>query len=393
MKKYIFIISSIFLFYACTPMQYNTRNSFQGSNNNTSDAISHHYSTRTMVRVLIKKVVSTVSIASRGLMDVKDKNLKIVLFRGSKKKVHFDIKNIHSDIVVTSNNQLVEVDGKSYRGAIELLKRGNLLFIINSVPLEKYLFSVVPSEIPANWHMDALKAQAIAARTYAFYHLNKKRNKSIYDLDATTKFQVYKGSSIENNRTNQAVLETAGEILTYKGRAILAYFHSTCGGRTIDDKYVWKEHDLIYLKGVHSNFCKNSPHWHWKEIISLKEIERYVRRKYDKVDNIYGIQFQRNRGRITDVKILHRNGILIMTGNNFRLLFPSKKMKSTYFKITKKNNALVIEGKGWRHGVGLCQWSAKGMAEAGINYRTILHYFYKDISFGRLSTSNYVANK
>ena len=128
----------------------------------------------------------------------------------------------------------LSVNGTRYRGTIELHGVTGLLYVINPVKLDEYLFGVVPSEMPPGWPLEAMKSQAVAARTYAYYHIMKHKN-LLDDLDATTNSQVYKGIGAEKENSNNAVISTAGEIITHKGSPILSYFHSTCGGHTIDD--------------------------------------------------------------------------------------------------------------------------------------------------------------
>ena len=146
------------------------------------------------------------------------------------------------------------------------------VFIVNILKIDEYLLGVVPCEIPSGWEMEALKAQAVAARTYAYYHLIYKRKKgSLYDLDATTNSQVYRGIADEKERTTEAVVATSGEIISYNSMPIISYFHSTCGGKTIDDKYVWTKNDLVYLKGVTCGYCEASTKYTWESKMSLEE--------------------------------------------------------------------------------------------------------------------------
>ena len=259
--------------------------------------------------------------------------------------------------------------------------------------MEEYLYSVVPSEMPSSWNLEALKAQAVAARTYTYYHLaGKKDTNAIYDLDATTKFQVYKGLAKEKNSSTQAVQKTSGIIMTYNYNPILALFHSTSGGKTIDDKYVWEGTDLPYLQGVKCTYGKESPHYSWETELPLYLIKSALGKKYKRIGKIKKISFKKNDGRVSNVEIIHQYGKITMTGNHFRLLFPPKKLRSTFFKSSRGKNGLHISGRGWGHGVGMSQWGAKGRGEKGFSFKQILKHYYRGIKFKHIK-NNFVAQK
>jgi stage II sporulation protein D len=300
------------------------------------------------------------------------------------------IKNIY---VIETGVNPVFINNTGYRGKIEIHNVLGKIYIINIVNIEEYLASVVPSEMPPSWNMEALKAQAIAARTYTYYHLTKKQNnKSIYDLDATTNFQVYKGIIAEKESSTKAVRDTSGIIMTYNYTPILAYFHSTSGGKTSDDKYVWQGDDLPYLSSVQCTYSKDSPHYEWTTEISLSEIEKGLMKKYQRIGKINKISFKKFDDRVVEVNIVHSNGSLSLSGNQFRLLIDPSKLKSTFFTAKQNKSSFHIYGKGWGHGVGMCQWGAKGRGEKGFNYEQILSYYYKDIKLTRIN-NNYLAKK
>jgi stage II sporulation protein D len=246
--------------------------------------------------------------------------------------------------------------------------------------------------MPSSWNDEALKAQAVASRTYSYYHLLKNRNKNIFDLDATTNFQVYKGISTESSSTTQAVTETSGIIMIYNYEPIVAYFHSTSGGKTSDDRDVWPGSDLPYLESVECKYSENSPHYHWTAELSVDEIGNALIPKFKRIGKIQKISFKKNNDRVVEVTIIHSNGSIKMNGNEFRLLLPSGKLKSTYFSARQDKKILHISGRGWGHGVGMCQWGAKGRGEKGIKYDKILSHYYKDIQFKKI-TNNYLAQK
>lgn len=344
------------------------------------------------VRVLVKVENNSFKISGDSTLRVMDKSTLKTVFETRTGGLNFYPEKIKKIYLIESDKNIVYLNQKGYRGKFELHNVLGKIYIINVLNIEEYLYSVVPSEMPSGWNIEALKAQAVASRTYSYYHLLKNGGKTIYDLDATTNFQVYKGIASENKATTEAVQQTAGIIMIYNYEPILAYFHSTSGGKTADDRDVWPGSDLPYLESVECRYGINSPHYQWTAELTLAEITRALEGKYKRLGIIQKISFKKNNDRVVEVVITHNNGTITITGNDFRLLFTSGKLKSTYFSAKRDNKVLHIYGHGWGHGVGMCQWGAKGRAESGIKYDKILSYYYKDIKFKRI-TNNYLAQK
>ncbi len=350
---------------SCSP--YMIKKYFPGTNDTTT------------VRVLILKTGGRFTVSSGGDIVVFGGTADVARsFKGS--SIEFIPSAISSKIVLKSGKPPLYLNGKPYRGIFELHSKNNSAFVVNVLKIDEYLLSVIPCEIPSGWEMEALKAQAVAARTYAYYHLKTSaKNPLLYNLDATTNSQVYRGIYEETERTTKAVIDTSGEIISQNSMPILAYFHSTCGGKTIDDRYVWRNNDLPYLKGVTCGFCEASTKFKWKSKLSMEEVHDCLSKKHANVGRIKNIKFKRKNGRVTDVFIRHVNGSMTISGNNFRLLFPPEKMRSLYFTSKKVDRSLVLNGHGWGHGVGMCQWGARGMALRGYGYHDILNHYYSDI--------------
>ena len=330
------------------------------------------------VRVLLLNSGDRVTISSKKRIRISDVKTREVYYDGKGGNVHFYPERVKKPVVVESWESPLSVNGKPYRGLLELHNVVGRLHVINVVTMSEYLCGVVPSEISSSWNAEALKAQAVAARTFAWYHLINKKGSQV-DFDATTSFQVYGGAAAETDATNRAVAATDGEIAVYRDNPILAYYHSTCGGHTIDNNYVWKGSGIPYLKGVRCDYCTASPHFSWEEHLSLYDLRNYLGKKYTGVGAITGVRFQRNRGRVVQVVITHKNGIIRLTGNEFRLLLPEKKIRSMCFTAAKTRDGLIVNGNGWGHGVGLCQWGANGMAARGLTYREILAHYYSGV--------------
>jgi stage II sporulation protein D len=225
----------------------------------------------------------------------------------------------------------------------------------------------------------------VASRTFAYHRIIEARKRtSNYDLDATVLSQVYRGIAKEKPSTNHAVETTSGEVILHGGGPILSYFHSTCGGKTVNDRYVWKTSDKPYLEGVRCGFCGGSTRFTWESKLSLDEIRSRLATRHGAIGAIRSISFSRKDDRVTSVTIKHGGGVVKLTGNDFRLLFPGDTIQSLYFTSKKVKGGLVLQGNGWGHGVGMCQWGARGMAQKGYGYKRILNHYYSGVRIGRI---------
>ncbi len=263
------------------------------------------------------------------------------------------------------------------RGNLELIRQKNgTLLAVNEIDIEDYLCGVLREEVSPHWPIEALKAQAVAARTFAVYQDSLIQDKD-YALDNTIYSQVYGGVRQETWRTTQAVRLTSGEVLTYKGKIFPAFFHATCAGHTEDAKNLW-DINISPLIGVQCPFCQKSPHYAWKAKITFFQIEQKLKKKGYKIGKVLHLSVMgRNRsGRVKEVKIKGDKKTITIEANKFRLLVGANLMRSANFKMLVKKKQIFLEGKGWGHGVGLCQWGAYSMSKKGFNYRQILEYYY-----------------
>jgi stage II sporulation protein D len=264
----------------------------------------------------------------------------------------------------------VLLSGLNYSGNIEVWKGENGLYIVNEISLEDYIKGVVAAEVGNKWELEALKAQAVAARTYAVYQKihNKKRP---YHITASVLDQVYKAGNISEN-IERAVMETKGEILTYEGEPIIAFYHSTSGGMTEDPAEVFGR-SYPYLKPVETS-CENSPYNLWERRIPLLEIEKAS--AINGIKEIY-INETTASNRVRNLKIVTEKDEHIVIAKDLRKNLGWDRLPSTMItNITRDGDIFMIEGKGYGHGVGMCQWTALEMAKKGMNYREILSKFY-----------------
>lgn len=266
-------------------------------------------------------------------------------------------------------NGYVFIGDRWYRGRALVISNGRGVTAINYVDLEQYLYSVVGGEMPASWPLEALKAQAVAARSFVLYRRQQARN-PLYDVGGTTTWQVYKGLEDEASSTQSAVDSTRHQVLTYHGQVIEAVFHSSSGGHTENVEDVWNR-PLPYLRGV-QDYDAGAPVYQWTQAFSVDELSRLM----PEVGRIFRATPQRTtpRGRVREIRIEGDRGARVMTGNDFR---NALNLRSTLFSIAIADDTVRISGRGFGHGIGMSQWGAHNMARQGYSYQQILGHYYQ----------------
>ena len=277
-------------------------------------------------------------------------------------------------------SQITTVNGRSYRGAIRLQLRNGGLTIVNRVPVEEYLRGVVPEEMPSDWNKEALKAQAVAARTFALRH-RQRHSKDGYDRCATTHCQQYSGIGAERTAASQAVDVTRGETLLYNGQPIEALFHTDSGGMTENSEDVWGSR-IPYLRAAREVYANTQP---WDKNITAADFCTLMAKHGKSLGTLKTITLspltdERNAsdrtvsGRVRMVRLEGTNGTLQVSGNDLRSWLG---LRSTMFQMTMRNDVVFITGYGWGHGLGLSQWGAKAFADAKhMSYPDILAHYY-----------------
>jgi len=264
----------------------------------------------------------------------------------------------------------------SVSGLVHLVRRGKGFLVINRVDVEEYVKGVVPSEVSSNWHPEMLKAQAVAARTYALYQQMLSATRE-YDVAATVQDQVYRGKQGVDAGILRAVEDTRGLVVTYQDAPIYAAFSSTAAGLTEDAMNVWSK-DYPYLKGVECPFDLMSPYYQWKSSFKIDTLEQNLRQQGFSVGTIATLtplSFSRG-GRVAKLRILHSGGELVLRGEELRKAVGYTIIPSTQFVIESIGRDVVLSGFGAGHAVGMCQWGAKELAELGYPFSTILQYYY-----------------
>jgi stage II sporulation protein D len=321
--------------------------------------------------------------------------------------------------------------GKKYRGSMTMQSlSGSDITLINELSFDQYLYGVVPSEMPADWHIEALKAQAVAARNYALVTMGRHNNMG-FDLCSSEHCQAYNGMEKENINTTEAVNATKGKVLTYNEKLISAFFHSSSGGHTEDSENVWGT-VTDYIRGVEDTYSLGSPHDNWTLELDRSELKDKLNQANIDLGDIIDIRVLEcsQYGRVTKLSIKGSKETRVFEKEKIRSIIGTRTLKSIWYKIktdadifvrgsllsasemgrtsnmylvseagkskvssprnkvtikgmssTKAYNVVpdkyIFDGKGFGHGLGMSQYGAKGMAEAGNNYQDILEHYYQ----------------
>jgi stage II sporulation protein D len=312
------------------------------------------------------------------------------------------------DVAGADPRALVRIDGRAYRGVIEIFRDRTGITIVNRLPVETYLLGVVSTEMGrrAPTELEALRAQAVVSRTYALRHL-RRWDVQGFDLYATVADQVYGGAERETPEGNEAVMATRGRILTYDGQPIDAFFYSTCGGRTADGTEVFRGADRPYLRSLPdvaddgTAYCSISPRFRWRETWSGDELRAILRQTLPTL-GVSG----RDAEQVTDLRVASRTpsgrvgrltielarSEIQVDGPKVRQVLRSTSgdiLRSNAFTLTPTRGGsritrLVADGAGAGHGVGFCQWGAVGRSRAGQDYGHILAVYYPGTALERL---------
>ncbi|MBC5815925.1 MAG: SpoIID/LytB domain-containing protein [Candidatus Eremiobacteraeota bacterium] len=273
---------------------------------------------------------------------------------------------------------------RTYRGTFSLTSEGQVL---NTVPLEEYLYSVVPMESPHSWPQEALRAQAIVARTFALSRRNPNR---AYDVVASERDQAYGGLQGEYPESTAAVNSTAGQILRWNNAVATVSYMSCCGGHTEDPADAWAGGaDLPYLRGVACTFCNASPDYHWSRILPLVSLTNAFTSALANVGTPQSIAVAEAdaSGRAKSIRFTGSDGTAEVSGSDFRRLLGASVVRSLLIRSITMNPGdpaqaaatITIEGSGRGHGVGLCQWGSRGLASEGRSSRDILSFYFPGI--------------
>jgi len=363
------------------------------------------------IRVLLKEISRTDSIQFQDEYTLYSEEASYIFGKNNKQ---INLRPISSGYKIFNKNRLFtfapnenvlfKAKNKNSKFAISGIQySGNLLItnpsagiirIINRIDLEEYLKGVVPAEIPSARiaYKDAVKAQAICARTYALKRMESRSAKE-FDVFGDERDQVYKGLAYQTSLSNLAVEETRGDVLVYGDSLATVYYHSTCGGMLESSDAVWAGASEPYLINEQDGFgeefaCRESPYFRWTEKWTLNEIDSLFSSLHGKshlpktvkdttnIECRFTVTKRTPGGRVASINLIWPDTTVTLKNYEIRRFFSTKKgrpLPSTFFSISSEGDSLLVfEGAGFGHGVGMCQWGALNMSQQGIKYFNIL---------------------
>jgi len=264
--------------------------------------------------------------------------------------------------------------GSELSGTVEVRRGLDGLAVIDVLPLEDYVGSVTGAEMPPSFPAEALKAQAIAARTFAVGKKVEARQLGLdFDLGASVLDQVYPGAGTSDARARAAASATEGEVLVFEHRPVEAYFHSSCGGAT-EAGVDALGRDLPYLRSVPCKFCRGAPKYRWELLLSAAELGQLA--GLSRAATGARVVRRSAAGRVMKLEVEAGSERVTLDGAELRRRAGYDRMPSLAFLVRSDRRGFAFEGRGSGHGAGLCQWGAAGMARAGADYRRILLHYY-----------------
>lgn len=342
------------------------------------------------VRVLLADGLKTAQVKNSGLVYIYEaggkkkfkvsvpETIEVQAISGGRLRIG-TLESTGPLVIEPAKNVKLTFQKNAYTGKLYAVPNGKTFRLIEHADLENYLLGVLPYEMSPSWPLEALKAQAVAARTYTLMQLNGKK-KADFDLYNDVRSQMYKGAGKTYDSVQKAVEQTRGQTLTYQGQPFHTYYHANCGGGT-DDAKIWtgsKGPTPKPLTGASCGYDKKSKSYSWSNTVPLASINKFAAAN--------GL-----KGGVTKIKIAERThtkraetlefitskGKKTLSCAKFRLAVGSSLLKSCKITdINKNNRGFAFQGRGYGHGIGMCQDGAKGMAEADKNYKKILaHYF------------------
>jgi stage II sporulation protein D len=279
-------------------------------------------------------------------------------------------------LLAAESGEQIRLGKNLYRGDIVIKATAGKLDIIEHLSIEDYLCGVLPSEMSPDWPLEALKAQAVASRTYAMRFINPTRD---YDITNGVEMQVYNGTSKISPRIIEAVNSTRGRVLKYRGKLITAFFHAACGGHTASSKAAWGEAVLKPLYGVKDPFCAPSRHSRWEYFLPAADLLKFIQSQGSTALKVKGLKInQKDRsGRVISFRVATESGSKVVKANDMRKRFGNSEFRSTLITaIRPVKGGFELAGRGWGHGVGMCQEGTRYMALKGRPYKRILAHYY-----------------
>lgn len=275
--------------------------------------------------------------------------------------------------------EVVIINNRPFRGSIELNRQGSGIRVVNRLSVEDYVRGVLQMETSDTWPAQALQAQAVISRTYALRNRGR-HGRSGYDFCSKPHCQTYGGAAAERKKTDAAIMKTRGEVLVDRKKQLATtVYHSCCGGSTESAENVWEHGGQPYLKATRCPWCKNSPRFHWVAKVPDSLLDEQLRGAGYAIGHVraLGILSHTPSGRVYQIRVYGEKGTRDILASKFRSMIDPGLIRSTNWSgVSKLNGDWQIHGQGWGHGVGLCQWGMKTLAEKGKSYGQILLVYY-----------------
>lgn len=351
------------------------------------------------VKVLIAKSLKNVVVEGMDLKKIIHTQKRSLQYLG-RKKIAFNCDPRFSKSRSTFPKQpllvaslssptgLISWGNHKYQGELHLLTNPTQTScdLVNHIPLENYIQTLLSKEMNGTWPVEALKAQAVAARTYAFDRLKRhldvslEAHEKLYHLESSEKDQVSGSFKDITAKTLKASHETQGEILVGpSGRVAPVFFHSKCGGKTLRPDQVWGGVEEGY-RSVNCTFCKNTGMKDWRHQIKGKTLTSMVDQVLKKyyADEIQGqdLRLMPDSQENSELRLYAGEKLHIIKKSYLRNLFGREAIPSNNFVMTMRNNEFEVQGQGYGHGVGLCQLGALELAKRGYDYKQILSFYF-----------------
>jgi len=336
------------------------------------------------VRVAVLSTSEEVLLTGEGLVLVHAQGEPTPMPRGRVRikphggGIHIEgVGGVRPGTLIESRLGPISLGDKSYPGRLEVQKDGKKIILVNVVGMEEYVAGVVSSEVPADWGLEAKKAQAIAARTYAVMQM--ATHEGGWHLEASVLDQAYSGKPVDAG-SRAAVTATHGKVLGANGGLVSVYYSSTCAGRTEEPEAVWPDRPTNGTSTAECGFCDNSPNHDWSYNLSTARLLELLRADGHRAGAIETLQVRRSSrsGRVSSVDLVTDKGTVTWRGNDFRRHVGWGKVKSTRFEVSfdEAGGQFALRGTGFGHGVGLCQYGAQGMDQAGHDHVQILGRYF-----------------
>ena len=338
------------------------------------------------VRILLADNQSAAEIKHSGRVYIYTQNLDkkykvsadgilTVRFAGNGAVQVGTLKSTQPITIEPAKDTLLTWNGNVYAGKIVIVPAQHTFILVEHTDLENYLYGVLPYEMSYSWPLEALKAQAVAARTYTLKTLEQSKNK-YFDLYSDVRSQMYKGGGKQYPSVKEAVDETKHQVLTHDGKLFYTYYHGNCGGAT-DDVKSWNPHatSIKPLSGASCAYDSHSKSFSFKQELPADKVKNFARSiGLSGTVKSVKIAHKTHTGRATKITLTSSKGSKTVACNKFRLAVGLRSCKLTKLQLSAKH--LHAAGHGYGHGIGMCQDGANGMAKAGKTYDQILKNYY-----------------